>query len=112
MVITIARATLFAVAILLATGCSRSWIPTFYRIDIRQGNYVDQETVDQLRTGMSKRQVQYLMGTPLVADPFHPDRWDYFYSFEPDGGKIEQRRISLFFEEDTLARIDNTDWQP
>jgi outer membrane protein assembly factor BamE len=95
-----------ALALAFATGCSGLWVPTFYRIDIRQGNYVDQQTVDQLRPGMTKREVQFLMGTPLLADPFHLDRWDYVYYFLHKDKQGEERRISLFFEGDSLARID------
>ena len=97
----------FAVLLLLlSAGCS-SIVPAIYKLNIRQGNYIDQSMVSQLRVGMSKRQVQFLMGTPLINDPFHEQRWDYFYSFRPRGGEETTRRhIILYFEGETLARIE------
>ena len=97
-----------ALPIIMAAGCSKSWLPTFYRIDIQQGNLIEQEQVDQLRIGMTKAQVQFLMGTPLIGDPFHQQRWDYFYSFRRDGKLQEKSRITLFFEGDLLNRIDTS----
>lgn len=67
---------------------------------------VDQEMINKLRPGMDKKQVKHIMGTPLIIDPFHNDRWDYLYSFEPGKGEREQRRITLYFNGDHLARID------
>ena len=63
---------------LLMAGCG-SRLFTVFKIDIQQGNIVDPEKVEQLQVGMTKEQVEFLMGTPLIADPFHPDRWDYVY---------------------------------
>ncbi len=59
--------------------------------------------VDQLRPGMTKRQVIFVMGTPLVRDPFHQNRWDYIYSYQPGGGERGQERVSVFFEDDALV---------
>ncbi len=82
-------------------------IPWVYRIDIQQGNVVTQEMLAQLRPGMDKRKVRYIMGTPLVIDTFHQDRWDYIYSFRKGSSWTrEQRRISLFFENGKLARVE------
>ena len=100
---------LFAAAIAIS-GCSFQSIANSvnpYRIDIRQGNYVDQAMVSQLRQGMTREQVRFVLGTPLIADMFHDDRWDYVYLFEPGRGSgAEKRRISLFFEDDRLQYID------
>ncbi|MDD5298764.1 MAG: outer membrane protein assembly factor BamE [Rhodocyclaceae bacterium] len=74
-----------------------SWV-TPYRIDVRQGNYVSQDMVSQLKPGMSKDQVRFALGTPLLKDMFHEERWDYVYLFQPGKGKIEERRISVFFD--------------
>lgn len=77
-----------------------------YKIDIRQGNYVSQEMLNQLEVGMPARKVRLIMGTPLLIDTFHPDRWDYVYSFQPQGEEREQRHIALFFDEKAqLIRI-------
>lgn len=78
---------------------------TPYRIDIRQGNYVTQEMVAQLKPGMTRDQVRFILGTPLVTDVFHADRWDYVYSFRPGRGETQLRRFAVFFEESKLARV-------
>lgn len=96
---------LISFLLLVASGCSSVSMPGLYKIDIRQGNHIDQTMVDNLRPGMSKRQVQFLLGTPLIADPFHQDRWDYLYSFRPGGDPGERRHISLFFQNDVLTDI-------
>jgi outer membrane protein assembly factor BamE len=85
--------------ILVLSGCSKDKIPGVYRIDIQQGNEVTQEMLANLEPGMSKSQVNYVMGTPLLIDTFHPNRWDYIYSFQPGNGDRQQRRITLFFDE-------------
>lgn len=77
--------------------------PGVYKIGIPQGNIITQDMVDQLRPGMTKRQVIFVMGTPLVRDPFHQDRWDYIYSYQPGGGERGQERLSVFFENDLLV---------
>jgi outer membrane protein assembly factor BamE len=74
-----------------------SWV-TPYRIDVRQGNYVSQEMVSQLKPGMSKDQVRFALGTPLLKDMFHDDRWDYVYLFQPGKGAPEERKIAVFFD--------------
>jgi outer membrane protein assembly factor BamE len=97
-----------AVAAVLLTGCTKvPHIPgvTPYRMDIQQGNYVSQEMVSQLRPGMSRDQVRFLLGTPLVTDIFHSDRWDYVYWREPAGGSREQRHLAVFFEDGRLVRL-------
>lgn len=80
--------------------------PGVYRIDVQQGNIITQDMVDQLRPGMTKRQVQFVMGTPLIQDTFTPDRWDYIYSLQPGGKKRKQKSISLYFEDDALTHFE------
>ncbi|MBV1912164.1 MAG: outer membrane protein assembly factor BamE [Cycloclasticus sp.] len=80
-------------------------LPGVYKIDVHQGNVVTQEMVDQLRPGMDKRQVRFLLGTPLLADPFHKDRWDYFYDLKKSGKQIKTERITVFFEADKLVNL-------
>jgi outer membrane protein assembly factor BamE len=77
-----------------------------YKIDVRQGNYVDQSMVAQLKRGMTREQVRYVLGTPLVVDLFRSDRWDYVYRFQPGRGELQQRVISVFFVGDRLERIE------
>lgn len=76
-----------------------------YRIDVRQGNYVTQDMVARLKPGMSRDQVRFALGTPLVADMFHADRWDYVYRFQPGHGEAQVRRIVVFFEDGKLTRV-------
>jgi len=88
------------------SGCGFDKIPGIYRIDVQQGNDVTQEMVNKLEHGMNKSQVAFAMGTPLIVDTFHPERWVYYYSLHPGNGDREQRRITLFFENEELAYID------
>lgn len=86
---------------LLISSCS------LYKIDVQQGNVITQEMLDQLELGMSSRKVRFIMGTPLLRDTFHQNRWDYLFSFlEGKTGKRQQQTISLFFDEqDRLIRV-------
>ena len=79
---------------------------TPYRIDIQQGNFISQDMVAQLKPGMSKEQVRLALGTPLLTDIFHADRWDYVYWYEKAGAKPEQRKLTVFFEDGKLTRLD------
>ena len=81
-------------------------VPGIYRADIHQGNIIEQEMVNQLKPGMNKRQVRHIMGTPLLVDTFHQERWDYFYSLKQGGETQERKRISLFFTGEKLARLE------
>jgi outer membrane protein assembly factor BamE len=104
------RMSLFLVIPLLAACSSnpesRSWVT--HRIDVRQGNLVTQEMVAQLKPGQTKDQVRFILGTPLVADMFHADRWDYVYRFQPGmlGTDPEQRRLVVFFEKNKLVKLE------
>ncbi|MDP3584336.1 MAG: outer membrane protein assembly factor BamE [Thiobacillus sp.] len=89
----------------LVAGCSTPRIGP-HRIDVQQGNALDQENVARLKPGLNRSQVRFLLGTPLVVDPFRTDRWDYVYVFYKAGKLAEQKRITLFFDGDTLARIE------
>ena len=96
-------------ACLLAAGCSGvPRIPgiTPYKVEIQQGNFVSQEMVSQLKPGMSKDQVRFALGTPLLTDIFHADRWDYIYWRETPAGEREQRKLAVHFEDGRLARMD------
>jgi len=80
---------------------------TPYRIEIQQGNYVTQDMVAQLKPGLTRDQVRYVLGTPLVTDVFHKDRWDYVFVRQPaNSNDFEYRRIAVFFENDKLARVE------
>lgn len=92
-------------SLLLLAGCQYFQFPGVYKIGIQQGNIVTQEMVDQLKPGMTKRQVRYVMGNPLIEDTFNPERWDYFYSFIPAKGETTQERISIYFEDDSMSHF-------
>lgn len=99
-------------ASMMLAGCgSVDRIPFIHRIDVQQGNVITQEQIDQLKPGMSKRQVRFTLGTPMIADVFHQERWDYVYRMEPGKGEIEQHRVTLYFADDALARIEG-DFRP
>lgn len=109
--LTSARIPVLVLILLIISACAKysdgTWkAPLVYRIDIQQGNVVDQGMINKLQPGMDKKQVQFIMGTPLITDPFHSDRWDYVYSMEPGKGEREQRRITLYFKNEKLAYVD------
>lgn len=107
-------AILFAVtASLTLTACTTIMnnLPGIYRLDIEQGNMVDQSMIDQLRPNMTRRQVLYIMGSPMLADSFHEKRWDYLYSKQVSGEDRLQKRVSLFFEGDNLMAVQG-DFRP
>jgi outer membrane protein assembly factor BamE len=100
--------TLLCLALVLG-GCSR--VPvlpglTPFKMDIQQGNYVTQDMVAKLKPGMSKAQVRFALGTPLVVDPFHAERWDYIYVLQKRGKVLEHRRLIVLFEDDKLLRLE------
>ncbi|NIB44612.1 outer membrane protein assembly factor BamE [Pseudomaricurvus alkylphenolicus] len=97
---------LLALAGLLTLGgCQYFQFPGVHKINIQQGNIVTQDMVDQLKPGMTRRQVRFVMGTPLVQDTFSPDRWDYFYSMVPARGEPTKERISIYFKDDKLTHF-------
>ena len=97
------------VGLLALAGCS---FPGVYKIDIQQGNVVTQDMIDQLRPGMTRRQVRFIMGNPLLTDTFHADRWDYLYSLQPGGGERQQERVSVIFNgNDQLVSLSG-DFKP
>jgi outer membrane protein assembly factor BamE len=82
-----------------------------YRVDVRQGNFITQAMVSQLKPGMSRDQVRFILGTPLVLDIFHADRWDYVYRFQPGRGEVQERRFAVIFADGKLLRLEG-DVQP
>lgn len=89
----------------VVTGCS-NWLPGAYRVDVQQGNIVEQDALNRVQPGMTQEQVRYLLGTPLINDPFHQDRWDYYYADKQSGDVSERYRVTLFFEQGRLARLE------
>jgi len=95
---------LFSMLLLSCGGVTGPLSP--YKMDIRQGNLVTTEMREKLKIGMSKQQVRYVLGTPMVSDAFHGNRWDYVYLLEHGGKLTEEQRLTLYFDGDNLARID------
>lgn len=104
----------FAIAALLAgmlAGCAGFGV---HRIDIQQGNLVTQEAVSKVKPGMSRLDVRNLLGTPLLQDVFHGNRWDYYFTndmstkYGPFGREQQKYHVSVFFENEKVARIDGT----
>ena len=99
------RALLALLALVSLSACGGK-LPLVYRVPVQQGNVITVEMLQQLELGMDKRKVIFILGTPLVIDAFHQDRWDYYYSYEPANSRRVQQGASLYFEEERLARID------
>ncbi len=90
----------------LLSGCSTDKIPGVYRIDIQQGNAISQDMINKLKPGMTKNQVAFILGTPLLIDTFHPNEWHYIYSFQPGNGPREQRDFVIYFDKhDKLSHV-------
>lgn len=103
------RFKIILLSLLLASCGSFSVpLPSAYKMEIRQGNYVTAEMRGKLKVGMSRAQVRFVMGTPMVSDAFHASRWDYVYLLEQGGAMVEKQRITLYFDGDSLARIDDS----
>lgn len=86
----------------LTTGCVR-----VYKIDVQQGNELSEQQMAALEVGMHREAVRALLGTPLIDDPFRADRWDYYYQMrEGRSREVIRRQLSLFFEDDVLARVE------
>jgi outer membrane protein assembly factor BamE len=81
-------------------GCS-----IVYKLPTRQGNVIEQKQLDQLQLGMSKQQVEFLLGTPIAADPFRDDRWDYLGYYKSPRGQVSSRTVTLFFDDGKLSRM-------
>lgn len=95
-------------ATLVLGACSLGRFPWVHRIDIPQGNIVTQSMVNRLKPGMTEAQVRFILGTPLLVDPFRPDRWDYVYHNQHPNGKVDKSRVSVYFHDQRLARIAGT----
>ena len=99
------RVLFLLVSTVLVAACSSLEFPGTYRIAVHQGNIISQDMVDRLTVGMTRQQVQYVLGTPLIRDSFNQDRWDYYYSVRNSKGEILDKHISVFFTKDGLHKI-------
>ncbi len=96
---TVARLPLLALLALTA-GC-------LYRMEVQQGNLLDPSQVSQLETGMTRSQVLYLLGTPMVPSAFNEDRWDYYHHLDNFRGRQSTRKLTVWFKDDKVERIED-----
>jgi outer membrane protein assembly factor BamE len=82
------------------------WVFSPYRPDIQQGNFVSQEMLAQVKVGQTRDQVKFILGTPLLTDMFHADRWDYPFYLARGNGELTKSRVTVFFKDNQVARID------
>ena len=99
------RTLVAALVIAWLGACGFVGFPGVYRIDVEQGNIVTQEMADQLKPGMSRRQVRFILGTPLVEDTFNENRWDYIYVKRNGLKVLSESRLTVIFDGDTLAEV-------
>ena len=98
-------------AVLVLSACSTLEFPGVYKLTIQQGNIVSQEMVDRLKPGMTRSQVQFVLGNPVLADSFEQDRWNYVYTIDIPGQAIIERELIIVFENDRLLRFEG-DYTP
>ena len=98
-------------AVLLLSACSSLEFPGVYKLTIQQGNIVSQEMVDRLKPGMTRSQVQFVLGNPVLADSFERNRWSYVYTIDIPGQTIIERELIIVFEDDRLLRFEG-DYTP
>ena len=91
------------------TGCA-SWLPEPHKLDLQQGNTIKLEQLESIEIGMTKSEVRKIMGSPMLSDPFHPQRWDYIYRFIPNKGFERKSLLTLYFEDEMLVRIDDSEY--
>ena len=102
---------------LITAGCGSvtDYLPHFlepYRPDIQQGNVITSDMVDQLRPGMTRDQVRFMLGTPLLTDAFHPERWDYLYYLNPRVGAPQRRNLVVYFKDNRLDHFTSDPMPP
>lgn len=100
------RFTLFGMSLLLVLpACS------IHQLDIQQGNVITKDMKDKLKIGMDKEQIRFILGTPLINDPFHKDRWDYVYSLQKDSGEKELAHVTVMFKDNKAVQYVGVDVQ-
>ena len=90
------------------TACSPSILYTPHKMDVQQGNVVTESMLGKVKPGMTKSQVRFALGTPLISDPFHTERWDYVYRYRTDGELTGHSRLTVVFEDDKLKTVEGT----
>jgi outer membrane protein assembly factor BamE len=93
----------------IVSACAQ-WLPDAHRLDMQQGNTVKLEQLEGIEIGMTKAEVRKIMGSPMLSDPFHNQRWDYIYRFIPSKGFERKSLLTLYFQDDVLIRIDDSEY--
>jgi len=81
---------------------------SIHQLDVQQGNVITKKMTDKLKIGMDKEQVRFILGTPLISDPFHKNRWDYVFSLESQDMTIESTHITIFFLDNKVVKFKGT----
>ena len=103
------RVPLLLLTALFLAACTTTQLPISpHKIDVQQGNVIDQEALEKLKPGLTRSQVRFLLGTPLLIDPFRDNRWDYVYNYRNAGKLTAQKRLTIFFDHDVLNRIETS----
>jgi outer membrane protein assembly factor BamE len=102
---SISRRLLAAVVIISLAGCSYFQFPGVHKFHIQQGHIITQEMIDQLQPGMTRRQVAFVLGNPLLPDTFNENRWDYYYSLKRPSGEFTQKHLTVFFDGETMTHF-------
>lgn len=100
---------LISITLPFVSSCA-NWLPEAHRQDVKQGNEIQREKLNKVHVGMKKSEIIPLLGNPTLRDPFHANRWDYIYRYITRGQEAEQSRVTLFFKDDKLIRIDDSDY--
>lgn len=88
------------------SGCSVSNLPGLYRVEVQQGNLITEAELEKLQPGLSRQQVLFLLGSPSITDPFHPDRWDYAFQIRDSKYIYTTQKMTVFFDKDTLTKVE------
>ena len=99
-----------AIFCIFALASCADWLPEAHKLDLQQGNTVKLEQLEGISIGMSKSEVRKIMGSPMLSDPFHNQRWDYIYRFIPNKGFERKSLLTLYFEDDVLVKIDDSQY--
>ena len=101
---------IFVFSSLLFVSACADWLPEAHRLDLQQGNTIKLEQLEAIEIGMTKAEVRKIMGSPMLSDPFHNQRWDYIYRFIPNKGFERKSLLTLYFEDDVLIEIDDSEY--
>jgi len=102
--------SIFIVSTAFFTTACESWLPEAHKLDINQGNTIKLEQKEAIEIGMTKADVRKIMGSPMLSDPFHNQRWDYIYRFIPNKGFERKSLLTLYFKNDQLIKIDDSQY--